>query len=134
MTVLIPNRAWETSVTTGAGAITLAGVYANRYQTFNDEIGIGPSFTYWIDNLAGQWETGIGHLSDALTLVRDTISDNSDGNTSAIVFTGTLHVYGNANKAAWDGKAEAVHAHAEGDITGLTARLDEIEALALAGL
>ena len=84
------NRVWETSATTGTGSLTLAGAVAN-YRTFNAALGADVRFTYWIDNEAGAWETGIGYMSDATTLVRETPLDGSAA--TPVSFTGTLQVY-----------------------------------------
>ena len=88
----VANRVWETSATTGTGSLTLAGAVAN-YQTFNSGYGTDVSFSYWIDNEAGDWEAGVGHLSASTTLVRDTILDNSAGTLVALSFTGDLQVF-----------------------------------------
>jgi hypothetical protein len=86
------NRAWETSATTGSGSLTLDGAVAG-YTTLNTGVGTLVEITYWIESDSNQWETGKGQLSDATTLVRTTIQDNSEGTLVAIVFTGTLQVF-----------------------------------------
>lgn len=79
------DRVRETSASTGTGNFTLAGAVAN-FQTFNTAYGIGAPFSYAIiDNVNGTWETGIGQLSDATTLVRTTVQSGSNG-TSPVNF------------------------------------------------
>lgn len=79
------NRVHETSTSTGTGNITLAGAVSG-HQTFNAEFGVGPRFTYWIDNGSTEWETGIGYLSNSTTLVRETPRDGSA--STPVSFTG----------------------------------------------
>jgi hypothetical protein len=67
--VLKPN-VQETSTTTGTGNFTLAGADENG-QTFNSALGTNVRSTYYIDNEAGEWESGLGYMSDATTLVRE---------------------------------------------------------------
>jgi hypothetical protein len=90
------NRAQDTGTGT-TGNITLTQSYIVGYKQLNDAVGQGPRFTYWLDNELGLWETGLGYLLDATTLVREIITDNSNGNTTAISFTGTIKVYINVS-------------------------------------
>lgn len=84
---MLANRVKETSVTAGAGSLTLAGA-ATGFQTFNNAKGLNSRFSYWVvDTTAGAWETGIGYLSDATTLVRETVLDNSAGTLLALNFS-----------------------------------------------
>jgi hypothetical protein len=74
------DRVKETSTTTGTGAITLLGaVYG--YRTVTSSYSISESLSYAIiGQIAGEWETGTGHLSSSTVLVRDTVSASSNAN------------------------------------------------------
>lgn len=78
----IANLVHEISTSTGTGDFTLASV--NGKQTFNDAFSTGGSdkFYYFISNRdAAEWEYGTGHMSDATTLVRDTVVESSNSNS-----------------------------------------------------
>lgn len=60
----------ETTTTTGTGNITLAGASEDG-RTFNSQYSLNDRFTYYIDDRAGNFETGVGYLSGSTTLVRD---------------------------------------------------------------
>lgn len=78
----------ETTSTTGTGNITLSS--STGYRTFNGTFGTGGGdvFFYAIrhQNIL-EWEVGTGHLSDATTLVRDTVIASSNSN-SLVNFSG----------------------------------------------
>jgi len=81
MSDLIGTLVHEVSTTTGTGNFTLAA--ANARTTFNDWFGTGGTdlFYYAILNRdVDEWEYGTGHLSDATTLVRDTVIGSSNAN------------------------------------------------------
>lgn len=97
----LADRVCETTVTTGTGDFTLAGVVNASYRTF--AAGFPSSGTpYYVavavdanGNPTGQWECGqsTGYSSSAV-LTRSTILSNSDGSTSAVAFTaGTKQVF-----------------------------------------
>lgn len=88
---MLANRVHETSTTTGTGNLTLAGAVTNL-RTFASQFAVNARFYYTIDNDAGDFESGIGYLSDSTTLVRESVLDSS--NAGALVsFTGTLQVF-----------------------------------------
>jgi len=71
----------ESSTTTGTGNFTLAEI--NGKRRFSSPFGTGGSnvFDYFISNRSAvEWERGTGSMSDANTLVRDTViaSSNAD--------------------------------------------------------
>jgi len=76
MALVLNDRVKETSTTTGTGTLDLAGA-SSGFVTF----------------VAGI--VGIGTVTDATpdTLSRDTVLNNSAGNTSKISFSGTLDVF-----------------------------------------
>ncbi len=82
MPIHVNNLVEETSVTTGTGNLTTSSV--NGRRSFNAVYGNGSTtnvFFYFAANeSAAEWEVGIGHMSAATTLVRDSVlySSNSD--------------------------------------------------------
>lgn len=93
------NNIAETSTSTGTGDFTLAGaiVDAANYvygATFNSFYGTNHVFPYRIEDAAGNWELGEGHLSASTTLVRRNVFNNSLGTTAKISFgAGAKRVY-----------------------------------------
>ena len=65
------DRVKETSTTTGTGNLTLAGA-VSQFRSFNTAFSTNKRFTYAIVGQTGtEWESGIGYLSGATTLVRE---------------------------------------------------------------
>lgn len=79
MALVLKDRVRETSTSTGTGAFTLSGAVTG-YMTFASEMAVGDTTYYTI---AGQgtneWEVGIGTLTNATTLTRNTLLDSSTG-------------------------------------------------------
>jgi len=95
MALVSANRVLETSITSGSGALTLAGAVAG-YQTFSSAVGNANTCYYTIvDSTANVWETGIGtYTSSGNTLARTTVLSNSSGTTSALTLAGnTVNVF-----------------------------------------
>ena len=99
MALVLNDRVKETSTTTGTGTLNLAGASVG-FVTFVAGIG-NSNTTYYAINAQGtsNWEVGIGTVTDATpdTLARDTVLNNSSGNTSKINFnsggSSTLDVF-----------------------------------------
>jgi len=95
MALVLNDRVKETSTTTGTGTLDLAGA-ATGFVSFVAGIG-DTNTTYYAIYETGtdKWEVGLGTVTDAATdtLSRDTVIDNSSGNTSKINFAGTLDVF-----------------------------------------
>ena len=95
MALVLNDRVKETSTTTGTGTLDLAGAVTG-FVSFVAGIG-DTNTTYYAIYETGtdRWEVGLGTVTDAGTdtLSRDTVIDNSSGNTSKIVFAGTLDVF-----------------------------------------
>ena len=90
MALVLKDRVKETTTTTGTGTITLAGAVVG-YQTFS-VIGNSNTTYYVIEDANNAWEVGIGtYTLSGTTLSRDTILDNSAGNTSAITLSSGTH-------------------------------------------
>ena len=95
MALVLNDRVKETSTTTGTGTLNLAGAETG-FVTFVAGIATGNTTYYTIHNQGtAEWEVGIGTVTDATpdTLSRDTVLNNSAGNTSKINFSGTLDVF-----------------------------------------
>lgn len=87
------NLVYETSTTTGTGNLTVAGV--NGKQRLSTAFGTGGTdvFDYFISNRsATEWERGTGHMSDANTLVRDTVIESTNSNAAVDFSAGTKDV------------------------------------------
>lgn len=93
------DRVKDTSTGTGTGNFTLSGTAPTGYQSFGTAFGAygypSSAFLYCIeDTTSGLWETGTGYLSNATTLVRDTIFDGSSGEAVRVNFTaGSKNVF-----------------------------------------
>ncbi len=76
----------ETSTTTGTGNLTVAAVNG-KVRFSNSTYGFGTggtdAFDYFVSNRsAAEWERGTGHMSDADTLVRDTVIASTNSNAA----------------------------------------------------
>lgn len=81
---MLANRVKETSNTTGTGTYSLNGA-AQGFRTFVAGIGSsGFNRCYYVATMQGQWEIGIGTLTDGTpdTLARTAIIASSDGITA----------------------------------------------------
>ena len=95
MALVINDRVKETSTTTGTGTFDLAGAETG-YEGFVAGIGTGNTTYYAIElNSAGEWEVGIGTVTDAApdTLSRDTIISSSNGDAAVNFSAGTKNVF-----------------------------------------
>jgi hypothetical protein len=85
MALVVADRVWETTSTSGTGTLTLSGAVSG-YQTFA-VIGNGNTTYYTITN-GTNWEVGIGtYTSSGTTLSRDTVLSSSLGGTTKITVT-----------------------------------------------
>ncbi len=83
----------QTATTTGTGNFTLVAV--NGKRSFNTGFGTGGTdlFDYYISSRdAAEWERGTGSMSDATTLVRDTVIASSNANAAVNFAAGTKDV------------------------------------------
>lgn len=83
----------ESSTTTGTGNFTLAEV--NGKRRFSSPFGTGGTdvFDYFISHRSvAEWERGTGHMSDANTLVRDTVIASSNANAAVSFSAGDKDV------------------------------------------
>jgi hypothetical protein len=95
MALVINDRVKETSTTTGTGTLSLAGAETG-YEGFVAGIGTTNTTYYAIElNSAGEWEVGIGTVTDATpdTLSRDTVISSSNGDALVDFSAGTKNVF-----------------------------------------
>ena len=95
MALVINDRVKETSTTTGTGTFDLAGAETG-YESFVAGVGTTNTTYYAIElNSAGEWEVGIGTVTDAATdtLSRDTIITSSNGDAAVDFSAGTKNVF-----------------------------------------
>lgn len=80
------NRIYELSESTGTGNFTLNGAVPSTLR-FSARIPLKLYIPYIIQSMDGSvWEKGKGYLSDANTLVRGYVLDNSEGSRNFINF------------------------------------------------
>jgi len=91
MAFVINDRVKETTSTLGTGTVTLSGAQTG-FQSFSSGIGSGNS-TYYTIALADQWEVGIGSLTNATTITRDSIISSSNSNALVNFSSGTKDVF-----------------------------------------
>jgi hypothetical protein len=88
MALVVADRVWETTSTSGTGTLTLSGALSG-YQTFA-VIGNGNTTYYTITN-GTDWEVGIGtYTSSGTTLSRDTVLSSSLGGSKINVTPGSF--------------------------------------------
>ena len=95
MALVINDRVKETSTTTGTGTLNLAGAETG-YESFVAGIGTGNTTYYAIElNSAGEYEVGIGTVTDATpdTLSRTTIISSSNSDAAVNFSAGTKNVF-----------------------------------------
>ncbi len=93
MALVINDRVKETSVTTGTGDFTLAGV-SQGFESFASGIGVGNT-TYYTIVQAGSsnFEVGEGTLSATSTLQRTTIISSSNSDNAVSFSAGDKDVF-----------------------------------------
>jgi hypothetical protein len=101
------NDVRETTLSTGRGPVTLALERGSR--SFYSAFGAGKNgggddaFLYLIRHrTAGEWEVGTGHLSDAATLVRDTVMASSNHDTPVSFSPGVKDIMNNIYGGFYD--------------------------------
>lgn len=91
--MIYADRVKEASTSTGLGNIILAGA-PTGFRTFASIISVGEAFYYCIDGGAsGEWEVGIGVLTDATTLVRSSVLSSSNANAAVSFSAGAKTVF-----------------------------------------
>jgi len=94
MALVVNDRVKETSTTTGTGTFNLDGA-ALGFETFVSGIGNTNTTYYSIVNDNGEFEVGIGTVTDAApdTLSRDTILSSSNSDAAVNFSAGTKDVF-----------------------------------------
>jgi len=94
MALVVNDRVKETSTTTGTGTFNLDGA-SEGFETFVAGIGSTNTTYYSIVNENGEFEVGIGTVTDATpdTLSRDTILSSSNSDAAVNFSAGTKYVF-----------------------------------------
>ena len=94
MALVVNDRVKETSTTTGTGTFSLAGAESG-FESFVAGIGNSNTTYYAIVNENGEFEVGLGTVTDASpdTLSRDTIISSSNSDSAVNFSAGTKDVF-----------------------------------------
>ena len=94
MALVVNDRVKETSTTTGTGTLNLDGAVLG-FETFVAGIGNTNTTYYSIVNENGEFEVGLGTVTDAATdtLSRDTVLSSSNGDALVTFSAGTKDVF-----------------------------------------
>lgn len=98
MALIVADRVFETSVTTGTGALALAAAVTG-YRRFSSVMSTSDTCYYAIvavdvnGNPSGDWECGLGTYSSANTLTRTTPAASSNAGAAVDFAAGTKHVF-----------------------------------------
>jgi len=94
MALVVNDRVKETSSTTGTGTFDLAGAVSG-FETFVAGIGNSNTTYYAIVNENGEFEVGLGTVTDAATdtLARTTIISSSNSDSAVNFSAGTKNVF-----------------------------------------
>jgi hypothetical protein len=94
MALVVNDRVKETSTTTGTGTFDLAGAVSG-FESFVAGIGNSNTTYYSIVNENGEFEVGLGTVTDAATdtLSRDTIISSSNSDAAVNFTAGTKNVF-----------------------------------------
>ena len=111
------DRVKDTTTSTGTGNITLSGTAPSGFQTFASCFTQNDSDAFGYAIIGGaEWETGVGYLLNATTLVRMEVFDSSAGQYTFVNFSaGSKDVFVTA-PAHWlmDSNQGAVNATVRG--------------------
>jgi hypothetical protein len=94
MALVVNDRVKETSTTNGTGTFDLGGAVSG-FESFVTAIGNGNTTYYSIVNENGEFEVGLGTVTDAATdtLSRDTIISSSNSDAAVNFTEGTKNVF-----------------------------------------
>lgn len=94
MAFITADRVTDTSLTTGAGNITLAAAPPIGYRSFSSVLAVSDTFYYCIQSQStGEWETGVGTYVSVNTFARTTVIASSNSNTLVSFSSGTKTVF-----------------------------------------
>lgn len=97
MSLIVADNVFETSTTTGTGALTLAAAVTG-YQRFSAVMSISDTCYYSVwavdanGNRSGDWEVGLGTYSGTNTLTRTTPQASTNSGAAVNFAAGTKHV------------------------------------------
>lgn len=97
MALVVADRVLESSVSTGTGALTLAGA-TTGYRAFSAVCSTSDTCYYCIEaldangNPSGDWEVGLGTYSGTNTLTRTTPAASTNGGSAVDFAAGTKRV------------------------------------------
>lgn len=89
---LIADLVSQLSVSTGTGVFSLTPVQGRQPFSIFGTGGTDKFFYFITNGSANEWEVGTGHLSDASTLVRDTVLGSSNAGALVNFSSGTKTV------------------------------------------
>ena len=118
MALVVNDRVKETTATTGTGTLDLAGAVQD-FEGFVAGIGTTNETYYSIINTGtGEFEIGIGTVTDAATdtLSRDTVLSSSNSDNKANFSAGTKDVF------CTQPASKAVYLDANGDPVGAASK------------
>ena len=94
---MLKDRVQETSTTTGTGDLTLSNLNAAGYVSFSTAFSTGvANLFYYVITQDAAWEAGIGYMSAATTMVRNTVLASSNANALVNFPAGTKYVFNTA--------------------------------------
>ena len=124
MALVINDRVKQTSTTTGTGTFDLDGVVSG-FESFVTGIGSTNTTYYSIVNENGEFEVGLGTVTDAATdtLSRDTIISSSNSDNAVNFSAGTKNVFCTlpASKAVILDSSDNIVANNGSNLTNLNA-------------
>ena len=94
MAFVTADRVYDTSTSTGTGAIVVSGSPASGYRTFSSVMTSGDTCYYCIQGQSSsEWEIGIGTYSATNTLTRSTVLTSSNSGSVVTFSSGTKDVF-----------------------------------------
>lgn len=97
MAHILADRILESTVTTGTGALALAGAVTG-FRRFSTVCAVADTVPYYIEAIdslgqpTGDYEYGIGTYSGANTLTRTTVQGSSNGGAAVVFAAGSKNV------------------------------------------
>jgi len=94
MAFVTADRVYDTSTSTGTGAIAVSGTAPTGYRTFSAVLSVSDTFYYSIQHQTlNEWEVGLGTYSSANTFARTTIYSSSNAGFAVTFSAGTKDVF-----------------------------------------
>ena len=94
MAFVTADRVFDTSTSTGTGAVVVSGTSSTGYRTFSAVLSVSDTFYYSIQHQTlNEWEVGLGTYSSANTFARTTIYSSSNSGSVVTFSAGTKDVF-----------------------------------------